>query len=126
MKSNTLKITINRSVADVFEFTTNPQNTDKWFVNAGKEWTNEWPRKLGTRYENNHGFLTVTEFELDKLFTLTKENEFFVRYIYSAIDDNTTEMTYHEEYLNGDLESITDMTPFEKLKEIMEGSNLSS
>ncbi|MDL2295703.1 hypothetical protein LJC18_02725 [Lachnospiraceae bacterium OttesenSCG-928-E19] len=120
MKSNTLKIIINRPVSDVFEFTTNPNNTDKWFVDAGKEWTNEWPRKLGTIYENNNGFLTVTEFELDKLFTLTKKDEFFVRYTYRDLGDGKTEMTYTEESLIGDLDSVTDMTPMEKLKEIME------
>ncbi len=119
MKANTLKIFINRSVAEVFEFTTNPNNTDKWFEDAGKEWTNEWPRKLGTIYENNNGFLTVTEFELDKLFTLTKKDEFFVRYTYCNLGTGT-EMTYHEESLNGDLEFVTDMTPMNKLKELME------
>jgi len=120
MKTNTLKIIINRSVADVFEFTTNPNNTDKWFVDAGKERTNEWPRKLGTIYENNNGFLTVTEFELDKLFTLTKKDKFCVRYQYRVLDNGATEMTYTEESLNGDLDSITDMIPMLKLKEIME------
>lgn len=122
MKSNTLKIIINKPIAEVFEFTTNPQNTDKWFVDAGKEWTNEWPRKLGTIYENNNGFLTVTEFELNKLFTLTKKDEFFVRYTYQALNDNKTEMTYYEESLGDDLDFVTDMTPMEKLKEIMESN----
>ncbi|MCL1892421.1 MAG: hypothetical protein FWF97_04010 [Alphaproteobacteria bacterium] len=120
MKSNTLKIVINRPVADVFEFTTNPNNTDKWFVDAGKEWTNEWPRRLGTIYENNNGFLTVTEFELNKLFTLTKKDKFLVRYQYRALADGRTEMTYTEESLNGDLDFVTDMSPMLKLKEIME------
>lgn len=120
MKTNTLKIVIDRPVSEVFEFTTNPNNTDKWFEDAGKEWTNEWPRKLGTIYENNNGFLTVTEFELDKLFTLTKQDKFFVRYTYRTLENGATEMTYHEESLDGDLDFITDMKPMNKLKELME------
>lgn len=120
MKSNSLKIIIDRPVAEVFEFTTNPNNTDKWFVGAGKEWTNEWPRKLGTVYENNNGILTVTEFELNRLFTLTKKDKFFVRYTYLDLGDNKTEMIYYEESLDGDLDDVTDMEPMIKLKEIME------
>ncbi len=122
MKSNTLKIIINKPVNDVFEFTINPNNTDKWCEGAGREWTNEWPCKLGTIYENNNGFLTVTEFEINKLFTLTKQDEFFVRYTYKATSENITEMIYYEESLNNKLLSITDISVMQKLKEVLENS----
>ena len=119
MKSNTLKIVINRPAAEVFEFTTNPANTDKWFADTGKERTDEWPVKLGTHYINDYGTLTVSEFEPGKLFTLTKPGKFFVRYVYKNLACGT-ELTYYEESLDDDLDSITDMTPFNKLKELME------
>jgi len=51
---------------------------------------------------------------------LTKKDKFFVRYTYRSLDNGATEMTYHEESLDGDLDFVTTMEPMEKLKELME------
>ena len=55
MKENIRKIVINRPIGEVFEFSTNPKNTGKWFDGIAEERTNEWPPRLGTIYENRSG-----------------------------------------------------------------------
>ena len=52
MQENILKIIINQPIWAVFEYSTNPKNTGKWFNGIAEERTNEWPPRLGTVYEN--------------------------------------------------------------------------
>lgn len=125
MKKNMQRIVINRPVGLVFEFSTNPENTGKWFDGIAEERTNEWPPGIGTIYENrganSDGWnrYRVSNYELDKVFELSNGN-FSVRYEYRALDAGTTEMTYAEWVENGELPDITSSAPFEKLKELLE------
>lgn len=112
------KIIINRPVDVVFEFSINPNNTDKWFVGTGIETASEFPPKIGTVYENQFGILRVTNFEKNKTFQLSKENsDYNVRYEYISINDKT-ELTYIE--WGNDLTCATTDEPFKKLKELLE------
>jgi len=52
MKENIISIIINKSIHEVFEFSTNPQNTHLWVDSIKEEMTNEYPPKLGTIYKN--------------------------------------------------------------------------
>ena len=50
MKDEKLIIQINKSVQEVFAFTTNPKNTSKWADSIVTKQNSEWPVKLGTRW----------------------------------------------------------------------------
>ena len=102
MRENTQTIIINRPIGEVFEFSTNPKNTGKWFDGIAEERASEWPPKIGTIYENrgdlnsdNWNRYRVSDFEANKTFELTNGN-FSVRYTYRVLDNGATEMTYRE------------------------------
>jgi hypothetical protein len=50
MDKNTLSIFIHAPISAVFDFILDPQNTPRWIPPIQKEWTNEWPPKIGTVY----------------------------------------------------------------------------
>ena len=89
MKENRITITINKSVEDVFEFTTNPINTRYWISSIQEESSDEFPPKIGTRYKNRGknfewDFYKVVEYEPFKIFTLS-DLEGNYRYIDAAV-----------------------------------------
>ena len=121
MKQNVRTIVINRPVGEVFEFTINPDNTDKWFIGTGVETTSEWPPKINTIYKNQWGVLRVTAFKENQVFQLSKETaDYHVRYEYADVGGGgqKTELAYTE--WGDDLTEPTTMEPFEKLKELLE------
>ena len=126
MKENRISIIINRPIQEVFEFTTNPKNTHLWIPCIEEEISEEYPPKIGTVYKNRRAdsvwnTYKVVEFELDKLFTLTCEDESYsVRYTYREIDEKTTEMVYFELVHEGELEEPFTKEIFQGLKDIME------
>ena len=128
MKENKLTIVINRPVEEVFEFTTNPKNTHLWIPSIDEEVADEYPPKIGTQYRNrgngsDWNVYKVLEFENNRLFTLTdEENNYVVKYSYKKLDDNNTEMEYFEWMNNGELSSPFTMDIIESLKEVMENS----
>src|ERR1700728_715337 len=102
MQHNILKIKINKPVEEVFEFTTNPINTHKWIDSIVAEETSDWPIKLGSIYKNtdrqgNQAEYTVIELAPSLYFSLrSKDENYVVRYSYTILPDNTTELEYHE------------------------------
>jgi len=126
MNKNKIIITINRPIADVFEFTTNPKNTPLWIPQIDEEVSDRYPPKISTIYKN-HGksgkwnHYAVTEFEKNKLFTLKSEdNNYFVRYTYRKINEKITEMQYFEWVKEGEIAGPYTPDIFQGLKKIME------
>ena len=126
MKENKIKIIINKSVKEVFEFTTNPKNTPLWISSIKEEVAEEYPPKINTKYKNRGdnnkwNFYKVIELKNHKLFILSnlKEN-YYVRYKYKKLDDNKTEMEYFEWVKEGELENPFTEEVLNKLKSVMD------
>ncbi|PID33391.1 hypothetical protein CR969_01060 [Candidatus Saccharibacteria bacterium] len=99
---NSITITINKPIDEVFKFTTNPAKTHLWIPSIKKEVADNYPPAVGTIYKNcgedgQWDTYKVTEFIDNQLFTLSDlENNYNVRYSYHPINDQQTEMTYFE------------------------------
>lgn len=126
MRENRILISIDRSVSEVFEFTTNPDNTHLWIPQIGIEVCREYPPKIGTEYRNRGktggwDVYVVDEFERNKIFTLTdSERNYFVRYSYVQLKDVQTSMEYFEWMKRGELENPFPQSILEGLKRVME------
>ncbi|MFA9289328.1 MAG: SRPBCC family protein [Weeksellaceae bacterium] len=126
MNTNILKIIINKPVNEVFEYSTNPQNTPAWVYSIQQEETNESPVRQGTIYKNSNAQgewseYVVSEFKENELFTLSQVGgSYHVRYTYTPITDNQTQLEYFEWVDTGELEGAFTIAPLEKLKEIIE------
>ena len=126
MKENKVKIIINKSANEVFEFTTDPKNTHLWIVSITEEIADEYPPQIGTNYKNRGvnskwDFYKVIEFKKNKIFTLTDLDEnYHVKYTYKALDNNKTEMEYFEWMRNGELKNPFAENVLQKLKSVME------
>ena len=127
MKQNRISITINRPVNQVFDFTTNPKNTPLWIPNIKKEISNKFPPRLNTTYKNTGDLkkwteYQVVEYENNKLFTLSSNNNYFVRYTYLKLNATKTKMTYFEWVKNGELEEPFSEEILNGLKHVLENS----
>lgn len=126
MKSNKLTIHVNRSVAEVFDFTINPKNTPLWIESLVKEETSEWPVKTGIIYRNQNkkndwSEYSVTEIKENEVFEMvSKDKNYHVRYTYKAINDKTCELEYYEWVDKGELKEPFTQDTLKKLKVIME------
>jgi uncharacterized protein YndB with AHSA1/START domain len=118
-------IQIKRPISEVFAFVINPENTPKWVNNIAIEETNEWPVRVGTIYRSKSkkgdwAELTLTAFEENKLFSLTKKDgNNHVTYTFSAINPDLTEL----EYVwvdNGELKESAIQELLDNLKRVME------
>ena len=128
MKQNKLTITINKPLKDVFEFTVNPKNTRLWIPFIEEEVSEEFPPKIGTIYKNRGkdsawSVYKVTEYEEDKLFTLfNAEGDYFVRYTYKPLGDDSTELEYFEWVESGELNSPFTQDILVNLKSVLENN----
>jgi hypothetical protein len=126
MKDNKLTIVINKPVSEVFEFTTNPA---KWIDGIAVEETNELPPKLGTIYKNkgqsgNWNEYEMTEFEIDRTFTLSRLNgDYHVRYTFKSVDNESCDFEYYEWVDEGELDDTFSQEVLEKLKSLVEQGN---
>lgn len=124
---NILSVSIDLPVAEVFEFTTNPQKTPLWIEGMEEEQASEFPPKVGSFYRNRSfgcGVWSVYEvsgYEKDRLFALRREDGYNVVYTYQPYEKGTL-MTYDEwmEDGKGGLEELFTLAHMEKLKAVME------
>lgn len=121
MKDLKLTIRISKPAKDVFDFTLNPRNTPKWIDSIVEEETNEWPAKRGTIYRNRSADgdwreFELTTFEPHKMFVLSKEDGYHVRYTFTSVDEHMTELEYYEWMDDGELTDAFTMQALEKLK----------
>lgn len=123
MKENKISVVIDKSIEEVFEFTTNPKNTPLWIEHIKEEVSDEYPPKIGTSYRNRGDSewdsYKVSEFEKNKVFTLTDGN-YSVRYSYRQLDENKTEMEYFEWIEEGELSNPFTEDILQNLKKVME------
>jgi uncharacterized protein YndB with AHSA1/START domain len=128
MQENKITITIDKPIDKVFEFTTNPKNTQLWIPSIVEEIAEEYPPKIGTQYKNRGNasdwdFYKVIEFQNNKLFILSDlEDNYHVKYTYRKINDNQTEMEYFEWVKKGELSNPFTKDIIQKLKSIMESN----
>jgi hypothetical protein len=126
MKNTKLTIKINKPAKAIFDFTLDPKNTPKWIDAIREEETNEWPTKLGTIYRNRGTSLQWSEFEVTEIkeptsFTLRrKDGEYSVRYVFTPITPDETELEYYEWTNQGELAEPFTLGPLKKLKEVIE------
>lgn len=126
MKKLRLKIVIDKSASEIFEFTTNPKNTSLWVPGIVKEVTNEWPVKVGSIYKNtsdgiNWSEYVVSKFQQDKIFVFDKiGGTYHVQYTFKPLSDDKTELEYYEWVDDGELEEPFTIDILKKLKDIIE------
>lgn len=123
MKDLKQVVVINKPLEEVFAFTINPANTEKWVDSIVTEETNEWPVKVGTVYRNQDqagewSEYTLTIFEPNKTFTLSQPDGKYLRYTFAEPDESTTELTY--EWMGEALEESALKEILEKLKRVVE------
>lgn len=124
---NTLTVTINAPVEEVFAFTVNPENTPKWIAHIVEEQASPWPPTVGTIYRNrtensDWSEYTLVAIEENKLFELASNNSpYHVRYTYTSLDDGKkTSLEYFEWVTDGELEEPFTQDIMEVLKECIE------
>ena len=123
MDENKLIVTINKPLADVFAFSVTPPKAKFWVPGIVDEKTSKWPVKVGTVYteykEDNTSFnIIVTDYkENNYIEWMTEDGNYHVRYTFTPIDENTTELRYLE---TGDVTEPFTQEVLDKLKEVIE------
>jgi uncharacterized protein YndB with AHSA1/START domain len=125
---NTLIITINKPVAEVFEAALNPANTPKWIDSMAEEQTSQWPVQLGTEYRNRGATgdwtkYQVTAFKPNQLFELSESSGGYrVKYTFTPKGPHATELQYSEWVGGGQLEHPLSIDALRKLKAVIEAA----
>ncbi len=126
MKDVRLIVSINRSAQEVFLFTINPENTGRWIDGIAREEADIFPPQVGTKYRNwdKEGHMNeyvVTRYEPHTCFQLDAlHQDYKVRYTYTSLSENETELEYYEWSESGQLHSPSMQEILEKLKVVME------
>lgn len=121
MTTNEIRIVIDASPEELFEFTVEPKNTPQWIQGAEEKTVNTDQIGLGTIY----GSCEVTDYERNKFFELTNTTTGYIcSYTYRKQEDDSTEITYFEYMQDGsELSEPMKRKHFEKLKEIFTNNN---
>ncbi|MBP7831594.1 MAG: hypothetical protein KA028_01080 [Candidatus Pacebacteria bacterium] len=125
MKENKISVRILKPISEVFDFTINPNNTPKWIDFIVEEIATS-PIQIGTSYVNTSvqgekNEYVVSAFEINKIFELKSVNaDLSVRYTYTEISPEETELEYFEWVENGELAAPFSQHELNKLKEVME------
>ena len=129
MKDLKLNITINKPIKEVFSYATNSNNISKWYPSIKEEIPADIPWKLGTKIKNrgddinNWSYYEISEFEENKVFTLSQVGSpYHVRYTFLSNGDST-DMEYYEWVDNGELEEPASIENLELLKKALENNN---
>jgi hypothetical protein len=123
MNNNKLTIEINKPLAEVFTFCITPPKAKLWVPGIVNETTNEWPAKVGTVYteykNNTNSFnIIVIDYKDNEYIEWKTENgKYHVRYTFTAIDQNTTQLEYVE---TGDVAKPFTLDVLEILKQVVE------
>jgi uncharacterized protein YndB with AHSA1/START domain len=123
MSENSLIITIKKPLTEVFAFCVTPPKVKLWVPGFIDETTNEWPVKVGTIYteyknDNTSFNIIVTDYkENEYIEWKTEDGSYHVRYTFTSIDPNTTQLTYVE---TGDVDEPFSQEVLEKLKQVIE------
>ena len=122
MKTNEIRIEIERPIKDVFEYTLEPQNKSIWCSIITEESVDTEQIGITSIYRNNLGSFKVSDYERNIFLELMSLDEKFQgSYSFRKRDDNTTELIYFEAMLDGsDLTEAMDKKYFKKLKELLE------
>jgi uncharacterized protein YndB with AHSA1/START domain len=126
MKALKLTVRINKSISEVFEFTTNPINTAKWIDSVEGEKADSYPPQIGTIYQNwdasgKINEYKVTQYEPSKVFQLdATHQDYKVRYTYTPISDTQTELEYYEWSESDQLHAPFMQEILDNLKVVME------
>lgn len=128
MQHNRLSITIDCTLSEVFDFTTNPINTPRWIVDLLTEECSEYPPRLGTVYRNKGAAGSWSEYSVSRLepnqtFELiARDGNYHVRYTYTEAGKATV-LEYLEWLNQGNLELPLTQDVLEKLKRVLETEN---
>lgn len=128
MKENKLTVRIDRSVNEVFKFTTTPPNSTKWIPGVVSEETNDWPIKVGTIYKlkdesGNYSEVNVLALRIGKFIEwVAKDGNYHCRYNFKKIDENCSVLEYLEWVETGDLPDPFTQEILEKLKTVIENT----
>lgn len=128
MKDLKLIIQINKSIQEVFEFTTNPKNTPLWIDSIVKESVDSELIKIGTTYQNwdKEGTMNeykVTQYKPYEVFQLdATHKDYKVRYTYISLSESSTELEYYEWSESGQLHAPFMQETLENLKAVMEAN----
>ncbi len=129
MKELKLTVKINRPIDEVFEFTTNPDNTSKWIDSVVGEKAEIFPPKIGTKYQNwdESGEINeyvVAKYEPPKVFQLdATHQDYKVRYSYTPTSEKETELEYFEWSESDQLHAPFMQEILDKLKAVMEATS---
>lgn len=123
MQDNKLVIQINKPLADVFAFCITPPKAKLWVPNIIDETTNEWPVKIGTVYtehkddETSFNIIVTDHKENEYIEWKTENGNYRVRYTFTPIDQNATQLEYVE---SGDVDKPFTQEVLEELKQVLE------
>jgi len=95
MKTNEIRIEIERPIKDVFEYTLEPQNKSIWCSIITEESVDTEQIGITSIYRNNLGSFKVSDYERNIFLELMSLDEKIQgSYSFRKRDDNTTELKY--------------------------------
>ena len=122
MKTNEIRIIINKPQREVFEYTLEPNNFIYWVDVIEEHGIDTDQIGIGSVYSNNLGNFTVIDYERDKFLEYEDKSQYYkASFSFRKIDDEQTEIIFFEsKYNSEDLKNPFRKEYFENLKELLE------